>query len=90
MKNTPFSESKRGFNKCEPKKNNTANPGKKAPADGDVNIIVSVGGDTTFNAAFAAAEGTNNVVIAMRAGNATNAAINLHRIGGRVLNPMRL
>lgn len=58
-----------------------------APEEGAVRLIVPIGGDTTYNAAFAAAEGTNNVVVAMRAGNATNAAINLQKVGGKILKP---
>jgi len=53
----------------------------------EVNIVIPVGGDTTFNQAATAVEGTNNILCAIRAGNACNAPINLQSSGRRILLP---
>jgi hypothetical protein len=53
-------------------------------------IVVPVGGDTTFNQAAVAVEGTNNILCAIKAGNACNAPMNLQRRRGKVLMPHEL
>ncbi len=55
--------------------------------DDEVSVIVPFGGDTTFNQAAMAVEGTPHILCATRGGNATNASMNLQRRGGKILDP---
>ncbi len=58
--------------------------------DGEVNVIVPFGGDTTFNQAAMAVEGTKHILCATRGGNATNASMNLQQRNGRILSPQEV
>lgn len=67
--------------------NETVQRVRSAVDDDEPHIIVPVGGDTTFNQAATAVEGTDNILCAVMAGNACNAPMNLQRRRGRVLLP---
>ncbi|QQS19489.1 hypothetical protein IPL85_04385 [Candidatus Saccharibacteria bacterium] len=54
---------------------------------GKTHVVIPVGGDTTFNQAAMAVEGSSHVLVAIQAGNATNAALNLQKQGRRILLP---